>query len=332
MKKTLIAMAVLAASGASFAQATISGNVTYGYQQSNLGVGSANVAVGTPTGLSSGLGVDTTDLNFSAKEDLGGGMSADALIQFNGVNRGGVTGGDTVLGLNVSKDSRIALATARSAEYLSGGLGGVAGIGWDGRLFGARTSRDTATFTTMIVPSFKLTVSAQEAANSAAPLGLGVGAAGAAPTVAQRLFVLGGDYTAGALAAQLQWLVSDNRTDNSPASARDTIRTALTYDFGVAKVGASYVQTNLLLNNTIKDAQVGVAVPFGKTTLGASWAQRKIDGTGVATDGSTNGLGFTIGYALSKRTSISATMRSWDSKAVASEKNDDAAVLVSHSF
>ena len=36
MKKSLIALAVLAASGASFAQVSITGNVTYGYQSTTV--------------------------------------------------------------------------------------------------------------------------------------------------------------------------------------------------------------------------------------------------------------------------------------------------------
>ena len=37
MKKSLIALAVLAASGASFAQVSITGNLTYGYQSATVG-------------------------------------------------------------------------------------------------------------------------------------------------------------------------------------------------------------------------------------------------------------------------------------------------------
>jgi predicted porin len=68
MKKTLVALAVLAASGASFAQATITGTYAFGYA-STTGGGVA---------ASSGLGTDTADINFAASENLGGGMTASA--------------------------------------------------------------------------------------------------------------------------------------------------------------------------------------------------------------------------------------------------------------
>jgi hypothetical protein len=57
MKKTLIALAVLASSGASFAQVTITGNLAMGYR-----------ATTAPAGDASGFGVDTSQINFSAKK------------------------------------------------------------------------------------------------------------------------------------------------------------------------------------------------------------------------------------------------------------------------
>jgi opacity protein-like surface antigen len=87
MKKTLVAMAVLAASGAAIAQVTITGEVTVGYDATTNGNGATK----------SGLGVDTTVINFNATEDLGGGAKISATLGFDGVNRGGVNGGDTKL-------------------------------------------------------------------------------------------------------------------------------------------------------------------------------------------------------------------------------------------
>ena len=82
MKKTLIALAVLAASGASFAQVTITGNYTAGYRVSS-GVGATATANGADQG---GLGNDTSALTFEAKEDLGGGMAAGAKMSVDGLS------------------------------------------------------------------------------------------------------------------------------------------------------------------------------------------------------------------------------------------------------
>ena len=67
MKKTLVALAALAATGA-FAQVTITGNLAMGYAVAT------NVANGG--GDVSGLGVDTSEIDFAATEDLGGGVKA----------------------------------------------------------------------------------------------------------------------------------------------------------------------------------------------------------------------------------------------------------------
>jgi predicted porin len=67
MKKTLIAMAVLAASGASFAQVSITGNAGFAYQKDASG-----------TKANTGFGVPDLNLTFTAAEDIGGGTTATA--------------------------------------------------------------------------------------------------------------------------------------------------------------------------------------------------------------------------------------------------------------
>ena len=65
MKKTLVALAALAATGA-FAQVTMTGEFAYVFQQSTNGTGAQK----------SGQSVDTSEIYWDAKEDLGGGMRA----------------------------------------------------------------------------------------------------------------------------------------------------------------------------------------------------------------------------------------------------------------
>ena len=84
MKKTLIALAALAATGA-FAQssATISGSINYG--------------ISTSTAKVHGYGAwkgDRNHLTFTAVEDMGGGMKLSAGVQarFNSANSGTNTG------------------------------------------------------------------------------------------------------------------------------------------------------------------------------------------------------------------------------------------------
>jgi predicted porin len=74
MKKSLVALAALAVSGAAMAQATIYGrmDVSYGVKQTTFGNGGLNWK---QTGLMDGLGTSNA-LGFEAKESMGGGMSA----------------------------------------------------------------------------------------------------------------------------------------------------------------------------------------------------------------------------------------------------------------
>ena len=74
MKKSLVALATLAATGAVMAQATIYGrmDVSYGVKQATFGNGGLNWK---QTGLMDGLGTSNA-IGFEAKESLGGGMSA----------------------------------------------------------------------------------------------------------------------------------------------------------------------------------------------------------------------------------------------------------------
>ncbi|MGQ0711368.1 MAG: porin [Rhodoferax sp.] len=332
MKKTLVALAALAATGA-FAQVTVTGAVAFGYTQTN--------SSGNGT-LASGFGVDTAEVYFNAKEDLGGGMSADGKLGLSDISRGSAptttsvgaaAGGDFVLGLTTGA-GRFQFSTAKGADYLSGGVSGVAGIGMDGKVFGARSVRDAVSY---IVPvaGFTLTVSHQEAANK---LGLGAGAAGsAADTVGQRLNVLGLGYASGALAANAQYLVYDNRTDGSALSSKDIVRASLSYDLGSVKLGAGYSQATQMNSATVKDALIGATIPMGALTMGVQWSQRKSDGgvttaTGTNVDGTYNGTGLTASYALSKRTSLQATYRVWDNQPAADKRNDEINLLVGHSF
>jgi len=316
MKKTLVALAALAATGASFAQATITGNVTWGYTQSTVN-----------SALASGFGVDTSEVYFNAKEDLGGGWAADAKMGLADSTRAGTTGGDVVLGLTTSA-GKFVMATARAGDYLSGGISGVAGIGFDAKVFSARRIADSISY---VVPvgAFTLTLSHQEGDTL---LGLGAGAAGGATTVGQRLNVVGLGYASGALAANAQYLSYDNRTDNVNTSTKDALRAQVSYDLGAAKIGVGYSQATSMNTATAKDALVGVSIPAGAWTFGAQWGQRKTDGGHLLGDGSKNGTGVNAVYAFSKRTNASLTLRRWDSAQVNAVANDQADLLISHSF
>lgn len=366
MKKSLIALAVLAASGASFAQVTITGNYTAGYKASTnaprQGTNTQQITQavtealaggsgGNPVGDASGLGIDTSLITFTAKEDLGGGMNIAAEMSIDGLSRGGVSGGDSSLKLTTTV-GRITLQTYKPVDYLSGGISGVGGVGMDNKVFPARGLKDGVGFDTKVGPVFLgiahlEQASASGGSTSGVGMGLGAGGAGAASTTGQRLNSLSATYVGGALIANVNYLVYDGRTDNVNTSYKDVIRTAASYDFGVAKLGGGFSVLTTTGGSTLTDSMIAVSVPVGALTLGANFAQETSAGTIAQTipvtgvgnvpfvagqlDQTRNGYGLSASYALSKRTSLIATYANWLS-AAGKDRSSETNLLVSHSF
>lgn len=359
MKKSLIALAVLAASGASFAQVTITGNYTTGYKSSynaprqgsateqatqNITQIIAGGSGGNAVGDSSGLGIDTSLITFAAKEDLGGGMSVAAEMSIDGLNRGGVAGGDSSLKLTTSV-GRLTLQTYKPVDYLSGGISGVGGVGMDNKVFPSRGLKEGVGFDTKLGPvyvglSHLEQASVSSSTTSGVGMGLGVGGAGAAGTTGQRLNSLSATYVGGALVANVNYLVYDGRIDNVNTSYKDVIRTAASYDFGVAKLGGGVSVLTTTGGSTLTDALIAVSVPAGSWTFGANFAQETSSGTvaqaalGMAAgqlDQTRNGYGLAATYALSKRTSLIANYANWLS-AAGKDRSSETNLLVSHSF
>jgi len=366
MKKSLIALAVLAASGASFAQVTVTGTLITGYKSSltaptkgtqaeqitqSVTAALAGGSGGNVVGDSSGLGIDTSLITFTAKEDLGGGMSVAAEMSFDGVSRAGVAGGDSSLKLTTSV-GRLTLQSYKAIDYLSGGVSGVGGVGMDNKVFPSRSLKDSIGFDTKLGPVYLgVSHSEQASANSSVTTGvgagLGVGGAGAAGTTGQRLNSMSVTYVSGSLVANLNYLVYDGRTDNVNTSYRDVIRTAASYDLGVAKLGGGFSVLTTTGGSTLTDSMIAVSVPVGALTLGANFAQETSAGTIAQTipvagvgnvpfvagqlDQTRSGSGLSASYALSKRTSLIATYANWVS-AVGKDRNNETNLLVSHSF
>jgi len=374
MKKTLIALAVLAASGASFAQVTVTGSIISGYKQSSVsGAAGTGLALqkngalasvadtfvggsgGNATGDSSGLGLDTSTITFAASEDLGAGMKVDASMNIDTLNRGSVAGGDSSLKLTTSI-GRFTLQTYKPVDYLSAGISGVGGAGLDDRVFSARVNRDSVGFDTKLGPVY-LGIAQLEAGPSkkdkTVALGLGVGSSGDASTVAQRINSYSATYVGGGLIANLNYLTYDNR-DNTDSTYKDVVRTSASYDFGFMKLGAGYSVTTTMAGATVKDSLVAASVPVGSWTFGANYGAGEVNGSSIAAnaidkakgagtaaalqvgagdlDGTRSGYSLTAAYALSKRTSVTASYVNWLSSPFAASRNTETTLLLAHSF
>jgi predicted porin len=89
MKKTLIALAAVAVSGAAFAQATITGSIAFSVQS-------------TVADSKNRLDLSDADINFAASEDLGGGMKASVSTSISNENLRGneTTANNTTIALS----------------------------------------------------------------------------------------------------------------------------------------------------------------------------------------------------------------------------------------
>jgi len=175
MKKTLIALAAVAAvstSGAAFAQATITGFMAYGYGASTVGKNASTAA-----SSAAGLGVDTAELYITAKEDLGGGMTAGGTMGFGGLARGEAMYGHNYTMYLQGAMGKLTLGAVKSGDYVSSGLAS-SGVNYydfgDKGNFGARTNRDIIALDLPVGP-IALTLSHQEGGNQTGAFGGGEG-------------------------------------------------------------------------------------------------------------------------------------------------------------
>lgn len=342
MKKTLISIAVFAASGTSFAQVTITGNLAMGYRSTTTGASAGNTV---PESTTAGFGVDTSEIDFAATEDLGGGMKITAKLALAGADRsgesntttaGGVTGRDASLTLQ-TKAGLFSLASAQAADYLSS----IAGVGayyqgFDGKIFGARVNRDTATYL-LPLGTFTLGVSYQEAANN---LGLGGGTAGAVAGQQQPLTGYLVNYAQGSLVVNAQYIAYNSRIEGADSGVgggvKDAYRLSGAYDFGAAKLGLGAQVASRMNGAKQTDTLIGLSVPVGALTIGAQWASHNATDfvtTNAAgdTNGQKTGSEFQLRYALSKRTAIVGGYAQW-TQTVGNSASSAYNMLLSHSF
>lgn len=294
MKKSLIALAVLAASGASFAQSTVT---AYGIVDAFLGVvtndnGTTSLS---QTVLNSG-GVSGSRWGLKGSEDLGGGLKANFKLE-QGFN---VDSGSATAGQAFSRYSYVGF---------SGGFGEVK-LGKTGTAYDDVNGASDAVFDSALSPMnsiFKSTGYNWNPANTiyyqapsfsgfSGAVSYSLGEDKTAAVGASSITGLNLTYGAGPLAVQFGY-----QTEDSNATSNDTNFTRLgaSYDFGVAAVKANYGKTSNIGNVNGADAtdwQIGVDYPVSKAlTLSASLAQSSDN----VTAGDFTRKGFGLGAAVS---------------------------------
>ena len=328
MKKTLIALAAVAAAGSVFAQSTvtISGGVSMGMLKSGASKAAQTTTVG---------GVDAVNSNsfiFTASEDLGGGLRATAVIQqrLGATNQdsgsgdlfvnlagpfGQIRAGKFTFNSNAGFNafaSRTVTNVGTTAQQFAGNEQTAAGGTSTAPTLLALPNNNVVQYTT---PSFSgLTVTVGKVFDGSAN-GIGNDATG-----------LKANYAKGPLAVQVA------RTDavRVTAGAAKVTTTALSasYDFGVARVFANQFNTKTAGSATkVSGTSLSVAAPMGKATLRAGVRNDK-NAAATAFDRTS----FGVDYALSKRTTLIAEMAKDKQANTGANKRTNSFIGVAHTF
>ena len=333
MKKTLVAVAAMAAVTGAMAQASITGFIDSAYTTIKSTT-SAGVASSTSSLASSGAG--QSQITFSASEDLGNGMKAMANIRvapspFTGaigqdVSEVGVSGAFGTVLLNRDYGIDFALHGAADAS------------GWTSAATGVvhNTTGGTGNGVAYVLPTFVPGLGVVLAR------GVAGGANGAGDTNAYKLtyntgglevqyaaastkYVAAGTVnlaavtrvagTAGAAAeAGTGW--TTNYTIGGATSAQEVTAAnstakvtalAVTYNLGMAKLhfGSFSGKSGSNANQVSASNMYGVSIPFGATTVGVTSSSAKRTNTANTTV-KASGYRGKVSYALSKRTTAYA--------------------------
>jgi len=302
MKKTLIALAVLAVSGAAFAQstATISGSISVGV----MDTGAANAKAGVAS-----LGGGANAINIVTREDLGGGMTAgfDSQMRFSaatGDRTSSGTGAALLHGANVYVGG--GFGTIRVGKIIeasncgfdpwacTGGAGTNAGApGTISGLIAAQTIAQAVSYQTPTIGGFSANYHTSVSARN------------------NERSVMNLAYAAGPLSAQfLQSKSSPNIAGDVAGAASITdvggqgTSIGASYNFAAARLAAFNAKTENAAGATTADiTAVTAAMPMGAYTILAAYSKDKKRAANADTK-----LAIGANYALSKRTTLGADL------------------------
>ena len=297
MKKTLIALAALAAASTAFAQstATISGGINVGIMDTGAAGAKAGVAH---------LGNGANAININVAEDLGGGLRGgfESQIRFNSSNGDENSSGagnalfhsaNTYLsgGFGTARIGSIVEASTCAFDpwACTGGAALQAGVGVSA-LAGALSVKQAIQYTTPTVNGFSAnyTTSMSTRTNERETLGI--------------------NYAKGPLALTVVDIKGSGNSALDGTAITDTATSqrgiAASYNFGVARLSVTNTVSKAVGGATSADIMsIGATVPMGAYTLLAGYS--KNDKAAANADTKT-AVG--VNYALSKRTTLGADL------------------------
>ena len=280
MKKSLIALAVLAASGTAFAQSTVT---LYGVLDAGITKGADSKTTFTGGGING-----TPRLGVKGTEDLGGGLSAVFQIE---------------TGLNSGKEAASSLGDRGAFVGLAGAFGTVTlGSSVLTPSFYARAATDPSTTNNYSLVKYAGAARLDNSINYTSPNFAGI-------TVRASMVQKDDNATVGKGATDIS-VVYANGPLTLAASGSDNgfdsgSFIGAAYDFGMAKVFVNSVDAAATATTmpgvttaaaAAKFTGYGISAPFGAWTLQADFRQTK--------DADADAYVLSAQYALSKRTSI----------------------------
>ncbi len=331
MKKTLIALAALAATGAVMAQSSVTlyGVVDVGFTSvNNSGTGSTD-----NTGLTSS-NMTTNRLGFRGTEDLGGGLKANFQIETSLAADAPAASsiGDRGAWVGLSGGfGEVRLGREYSTSFWSGFLFSPFGTGGVGNGFGFANRVVAHGATGQANPvwnSNAITYSTPRMSGFQAHAQYAFDEVAAAGNDAGRSAGIRLNYAAGPLMAELAYSDTDGGATVAATPVLGLTTSAdhksvvggVSYDFGVAKVMTNFGQEKATVTATgasigkVTNFEIGAVAPVGPGRLRASYNSTKIDITGVATDLKVTKFAVGYIYDLSKRTAVYATVASLKNK------------------
>jgi hypothetical protein len=320
MKKTLIALAAVAATSAAFAQSSVNltGKLRFAYEATK-----DTSAAGVAT-KKNGIRVTDGDFALTAVEDLGGGMKATAYMNVQSRGRDtAISGRDAWLALS-GGFGKVLIGSIEAGNGILG-LGGAGApvYGMDGPVIAAASNVDILQYTTPNFGGFNASVTLTDATTVLGMNGTettgdtaGVGVAYANGPIAVKA-----DYT-GYGRNSYVGVFPDNR-----------VRISGSYDLGVVKLGAGYEQKkydNVTPSGKVTDVLFGVSAPVASNvTLGLNYAQSKKEGAASKI----KGLDLGVQYDLSKRTFVAFHLQDVKNVGYATDvKSQKYRVQLSHAF
>ena len=307
MKKTLIALAAVAATGAAFAQSSVT---LYGRVDASVGSTKNTVSGVSTTSQFNGSAAGLTGSRWGMKgtEDLGGGLKAEFQLE----NRFNVDDGTTAGGF--LGDARVGLTGAFGQVHL-------------GRTYTAfdaakAVSVSKSVFDSAFTPSApaigNYDVRGANQIKYVSPTIAGfsamasVGLKETTTAGVKNISSLAALYNAGPLGAAIG--VHKN-------TAGDNVIFSGSYNLGVAALSAGYAKfEGAGAANNQNGFNVGVEVPMGAVSVSLGYANGKTETNVGAKVNSYSGLGLGATYALSKRTKLYAGFKDEKTKNAANVK------------